>query len=203
MNEPINDAAGLQRVKSVLLDVRRELIDLSRRNRLLHTPRIGKRPHCLEIINADPDTLFVIRRTAKQFGFSPTKAGDELTGTDPKKPSGTEVQRLQTNLGPEPLERRLLKLFREARTFEEEQGVNILFLAIGFLNWFEDARSEERCCAPLLLVPVSLERRQGRDFYVMRGRDDDMIFNVSLGEKLRAAFGITLPDLPEGDDWAP
>jgi hypothetical protein len=156
MNESINDAAGLQRVRSVLLDARRELIDLSRRNRFLHTPRIGKRPHCLEILNADPDTLFVIRRTTKQFGFSPTKAGGEVTGTDPKKPSGTEVQRLQTNLGPEPLERRLLKLFREARTFEEEQGVNILFLAIGFLNWFEDARSEERCSAPHLLVPVSL-----------------------------------------------
>ena len=30
-----------------------------------------------------------------------------------------------------------------------------------------------------------------------------MIVNVSLGEKLRAAFGITLPDLPEGDDWLP
>ena len=100
-------------------------------------------------------------------------------------------------MGPEPLEKRLLKLFREARTFEEEQGVNILFLAIGFLNWFEDARSEERCSAPLLLVPVSLERRQGRSFFVMRGRDDDMIVNVSLGEKLRAAFGITLPDLPD------
>jgi hypothetical protein len=81
-------------------------------------------------------------------------------------------------LGPEPLEKRLLKLFREARTFEEEQGVNILFLAIGFLNWFEDARSEERCSAPLLLVPVSLERRQVRDSFVMRGRDDDMIVNV-------------------------
>src|SRR5271166_3622669 len=203
MNEATNDAAGLQRIKSVLLDARRELIDLSRRNRLLHTPRIGKRPHCLEIINADPDALFVIRRTTKQFGFSPVTAGNELTGTDPKKPSATEGQWLRTNLGTEPLEKRLLKLFREARTFEEEQGVNILFLAIGFLNWFEDARSEERCSAPLLLVPVSLERRQGRNFFVMRGRDDDMIVNVSLGEKLRAAFGITLPDLPEGDEWLP
>jgi hypothetical protein len=67
-----------------------------------------------------------------------------------------------------------------------------LFLAIGFLNWFDDIRSEERCSVPLLLVPVSLERRQGRDQFVLRGRDDDMIVNVSLGEKLRAAFGMHL-----------
>ena len=59
MNEPINDAAGLQRLNAALLDARRELIDLSRRNRLLHTSRTGKRPHCLEIINADPDAVFV------------------------------------------------------------------------------------------------------------------------------------------------
>jgi hypothetical protein len=97
----------------------------------------------------------------------------------------------------------LLKLFREARTYEEEQGVNILFLAIGFLEWFEDPRSEERCFAPLLLVPVSLERRQGRDQFLMRGREDDMVVNVPLAEKLRAAFGINLPELPEGDEWLP
>jgi hypothetical protein len=97
----------------------------------------------------------------------------------------------------------VLKLFSEARTFEEEQGVNILFLAIGFLNWFEDIRSEERCSAPLLLVPVSLERRQGRNQFVLRGRDDDMIVNVSLAEKLRTAFAITFSELPDGDEWLP
>jgi hypothetical protein len=42
----------------------------------------------------------------------------------PKKPNAPALQRLETNLGPEPLERRLLKLFHEAHTFEEEQGVN-------------------------------------------------------------------------------
>jgi very-short-patch-repair endonuclease len=103
----------------------------------------------------------------------------------------------------EALDRRLLKFFREARTFEEEQGVNILFLAIGFLNWFEDDRSDEQSSAPLVLVPTSLERRQGRDLFVLRGRDDDIIVNVSLAEKLRGTFGIVLPDLPESDEWLP
>lgn len=36
----------------------------------------------------------------------------------------------------------------------------------------------------------------------MRGRDDDLIVNVSLAEKLRGTFGVRLPDLPEGDEWS-
>jgi very-short-patch-repair endonuclease len=189
-----------QHVKAALLDARRELIDLSRRNRLLHAPRTGKRPHCLEIVGAEPDELFAgLARQGKQFGLAP--AAED--GVSPEETEKRRVTVLQTKLAREPLERRLLKLFREARIFEEEQGVNILFLAIGFLNWFEDARSEERCSAPLLLVPISLERRQGRDTFVMRARDDDMMVNVSLAEKLRGAFAIALPDLPEGDEWLP
>ena len=115
----------------------------------------------------------------------------------------SRLRGLQTKLDPEKLEKKLLKLFLEARTFEEEQGVSILFLAIGFLNWFEEDRSETVTSAPLLLVPVALERKQGRDPFVLRGREDDMLMNVSLAEKLRNDFGITLPDLPEGDEWLP
>jgi very-short-patch-repair endonuclease len=197
-------ATSSKRVSEALRDARRELIDLSRRNRLLNTPQTAKRAHCLEIIGADPNELFVgLTRKSKQFGFCPSVSedaiGDEIDHSVPA--SGT--QRLQTKLTREVLDRRLLKFFREARTFEEEQGANILFLAIGFLRWFEDDRSEEPCVAPLLLVPVSMERRQGRQPFVLKGRDDDMIVNVSLAEKLQGSFGIMLPELPEGDEWLP
>ena len=54
----MNDAPDprLKRVADDLEDARRELIDISRRNRLLHTPRTGRRIHCLEFIDVDPDT---------------------------------------------------------------------------------------------------------------------------------------------------
>jgi very-short-patch-repair endonuclease len=198
------EPADLQLVKGALFDARRELIDLTRKNRLLHSPLSGKRPHCLEIINIDPDFIFgALTRSAKKFGFIPGTDADVKLPPQRERPSAQTTQRLQTKLAPEALERRLLKFYREARTFEEEQGVNILFLAIGFLNWFEDARSEERCSAPLLLVPVFLERLQGSDSFVLKGRDDDLVVNVSLAEKLRGSFGIALPEFPEGDEWTP
>jgi very-short-patch-repair endonuclease/KaiC/GvpD/RAD55 family RecA-like ATPase len=191
-----------QRLKASLLDARRELIDLTRRNRLLNTTLSGKRPHCLEIADADCDEVFVaLTRSGRSLGFVPT-AEFALIESQTQTPANGLIQRLQTKLTPEVLERRLLKFFREARTFEEEQGVNILFLAIGFLRWFEDERSEESSTAPLLLIPVTLERRQARDAFVLRGRDDDMMINVSLAEKLRL-FGIALPDIKDDEEWLP
>jgi hypothetical protein len=37
---------------------RRELLDPSRRNRLLHAPLSGKRPWCMAVVDNDPDGIF-------------------------------------------------------------------------------------------------------------------------------------------------
>jgi very-short-patch-repair endonuclease len=195
--------ASLERIKEALLTARRELIDTTRRNRLLHSTRSGKRPHCLEIIVAEVDEIFVgLTRTKSQFGFAPTVDEEHPQSEAEDEHRATRTRKLQTRLGKEPLERRLIKFFREARTLEEEQGINILFLALGFLHWFEDERAQEPCSAPLLLVPVALERRSGRDVFVMKGRDEDMMTNASLAERLRT-FGVSLPELPDEEDWVP
>jgi hypothetical protein len=235
------DLALMRRVAASLEDARRDLIDVSRRNRLLHSPRaerydgsigagqIGsngdnpqprrsRRSHCLELLGADLDTVFMGLRDGKTFGFDPVgdneldlSSGD-LTGitgavTLPSHKSGRgrSPLRLKTALNQDVLDRRLLRFFREARVIEEEQGVNILFLVFGFLKWFEDSRSDQVTWAPLILYPVTLERRQGGDQFILRGRDDDLVVNVSLRERLRLSNGIDLPDLPrsEEDEWLP
>src|SRR5260370_17247110 len=75
-------ATSSKRVSEALRDARRELIDLSRRNRLLNTPQTAKTAHCLEIMGADPDELFVgLTRKSNQFGFRPSVMEDP-TGHD-------------------------------------------------------------------------------------------------------------------------
>ncbi|MGD0190765.1 MAG: DUF3320 domain-containing protein [Rhizomicrobium sp.] len=202
--ESANEPEGVSaRIAKALEDARRELIDLSRRNRLLHAPRTGKRPHCLEIRDAHPDDLFqgLVGQT-KAYSFLSEDDSDRMLEGSPSSSSRRSLY-LWTALTRESLDRRLLKLFREARTFEEEQGVNILFVAFGILKWFDDPRVEEPSLAPLVLVPVTLERKQGRDAFLLRGRDDDLIVNVSLREKLRIVAGIDLPELPDSDSWSP
>ena len=65
---------------------------------------------------------------------------------------------LETLLGPDAQQKRLLRLALDARTAEEEQGVNILYLALGFLTWFEDKSSSVAREAPLILLPAELVR---------------------------------------------
>jgi hypothetical protein len=92
------------------------------------------------------------------------------------------LPRLQTRLAADKLEKRLTKIFREERTLAEEQGISTLFLALGFLKWFDSEQSEESF-APLVLVPVTMDRTAGGDGYLLRGRDDEIVPNISLRVK--------------------
>ena len=62
--------------------------------------------------------------------------------------------KLQTNLRSQKLQTRLISIHNDAKTYIEEQGVNILFIALGFLHWFEAPSSNEARRAPLMLISV-------------------------------------------------
>ena len=86
------------------------------------------------------------------------------------------------------LDKNIKTLYRGAKTSMEENGANTLFLACGFLKWFEKDRKEP-CYAPILLIPVELVKKFGIK-YTMRRRDEDTQFNVTVSEKLRQDFKI-------------
>ena len=86
------------------------------------------------------------------------------------------------------LEKNIKTLYRGAKTSMEENGANTLFLACGFLKWYEKDRKEP-CFAPLLLIPVDLVKKFGIK-YTMRRRDEDVQFNVTVSEKLRQDFKV-------------
>ena len=86
------------------------------------------------------------------------------------------------------LDKNIKTLYRGAKTSMEENGANTLYLACGFLKWFEKDRKEP-CFAPILLIPVELVKKFGIK-YTMRKRDEDVQFNITISEKLRQDFGI-------------
>ncbi|MBR4404361.1 MAG: DUF3320 domain-containing protein [Clostridiales bacterium] len=86
------------------------------------------------------------------------------------------------------LDKNIKTLYRGAKTSMEENGANTLFLACGFLKWYEKDRKDP-CYAPLLLIPVELVKKFGIK-YTMRRRDEDTQFNVTVSEKLRQDFKI-------------
>ncbi len=210
------------RLAALLHEARIRLIETGTRNRLVHVNRKAKRPATLAIVGADVETAFerLVRSQATfRFAADPAatdrerrsaKDGDdhdevELVADDARQISTDVTPRdvFQTRLGESGLQKRLTKFAREAKTLEEEQGINILYLAIGFLRWFEDENSQVAREAPLILVPVTLKPDIRRSTYTLTVREDDISTNLPLAERLRDQEGLTLPEISDGDDWRP
>jgi very-short-patch-repair endonuclease len=109
---------------------------------------------------------------------------------------------LQCHTTPEGLDVTLRRLAELQRTSLEEQGVNTLYLALGFLHYKEAPQAETALRAPLVLVPVMLERASARSGYRLILGDDEPVINPSLVEYLRRVHQLTsVPTIPEpGDD---
>ncbi|MEN8108722.1 MAG: DUF4011 domain-containing protein [Pseudomonadota bacterium] len=108
---------------------------------------------------------------------------------------------IQMLLYPYELEARLKSLMQTAESAIQEMGANILYLAFGFLEWFETNNDSARI-APLFLVPVRLHKGRLNPLtrtyeYTVSYSGEDIIPNLSLREKLRADFALALPDLDE------
>ncbi|HMO85087.1 MAG TPA: DUF4011 domain-containing protein, partial [Lacipirellulaceae bacterium] len=111
---------------------------------------------------------------------------------------GPADDRLQTALAPELMESVLKSMAREALTAIEETGVNYLFLAIGMLEWREREDSEKGHLAPLILVPVSIDRSfNGRSLkyeYSITWQGDELQYNLCLAKRMEKDFGLRLPE---------
>ena len=110
--------------------------------------------------------------------------------------------RLQTAETETTLQQKLLNTYYAARTSLEEQGVNTLFISLGMLAWYESESSAEKRVAPLVLVPVTLERSSARERFRVSYSEEEIGHNLSLQAKLKAEFGLQLPDLPESEEFS-
>ena len=197
-----------------LRSAREKLLNIGTRNRLIHVNRENQRSNQLNVINEQADDIFSILRTNnKRMSFEAMgkdkededeeielALDDEDRQPDPDRFTDNLIE---TPLGPETLARRLLRIAGAAKTAEEEQGVNILYLAIGFLRWYESPSSNTKREAPLILLPTQLVRNDRTSTYDIRCRDDDIATNLSLSARLKNDFGIVLPEIEEDENWTP
>jgi len=107
---------------------------------------------------------------------------------------------LLTPLGDRALDRRLRTLDGHAHLSLSEQGVHCLYVAFGFLKWFESVDSDVEHLSPLMLVPVSLSRASADAPWELIEAEDDAIDNLCLRERLKQDFGLLFPALPDIDD---
>jgi very-short-patch-repair endonuclease len=96
---------------------------------------------------------------------------------------------------------RLLKTMKEAESHIEEQGVNVLFLVLGMLEWKETESAEKSWRSPLLLLPVELTRSRkldagGYETFDLAYNEEEIEPNYSLIAALKDRYGLDLPPMP-------
>ncbi len=101
---------------------------------------------------------------------------------------------LRVRLPPADLARRLRDLMTDARTAREETGVPTLYLALGALVWRDPMTPETERRAPLVLLPVAIEREGVSRTFRLRAGGDEPAENLSLREMLKVNFRTTLPE---------
>ena len=228
---------------AALENLRKRLLDLTRRNRLINFRHT--RGASLRVIDELPDQLTETLLAEKEMRFLPVpeptreqliEAGyieiDKETGQEErlkKDPTAEEWARwlgletsyevpaslsdepevkhrdaaIQVLLFPYEMEVRLRNLRQKAETAIEESGANILYLAFGFLEWFDERGDGDKPrIAPLFLVPARLQKGRlnpsTRTYeYTLSYSGEDILPNLSLREKLRIDYGLALPDLDE------
>lgn len=184
----------------------RKLLDLTTRNRLLH---VKPGATAIRLVCPDPARLedeLADGRTFRIVG-EPDLAG--AVGRD----AGLHVERTGIVLDeayaqaalergeilspgdPAKLDAQLVELYRKARLDLAEGGANTLFLAIGFLLWRKSPTDSAQYRAPLILLPVRLERRSVRSGVKLALHEDEPRFNLTLLQMLRQDHELEIPEL--------
>ena len=215
---PVNES-----LRATLSEVRKELLDFGMRNPLLNYRLLKSRG--LEVEGVRPaDAYEALVTEGKELAFlcleealgasAPALFEDDeatdngLVPVRPGRPNGQIVRErapliregLPTTLHELDLEKRLLGTFYTAKTSIEEQGVNTLFLALGTLLWREPGDKEELRRAPLLLIPVELERKAAGEGFRVKYSGEDVVPNVCLIEFLKQSFGLEVEEQAESEE---
>lgn len=135
---------------------------------------------------------------AKRNGIVPDF--DLPVAKNPPKASHLD-DNIQTLLLPEEMERVLSGVQDQARIALQEKGINTLYLALGYLEWYETKTSHTAMYAPLLLYPVDIESKiqRGRYRYSIGSTGEETGVNITLSERLYQDFKLRLPPLEEDD----
>jgi very-short-patch-repair endonuclease len=201
-------------IRELLENARNNLLDLGLRNKLINFKLDGQR--VVRAYDELPEQIFdflVIQKKSMKFAPIKESKPDQLefaledTESNLDQPEESSVEEsddsrhhdsiIQTKLNGKNLQNKLLRIETEARIAIEERGANILYLALGFLKWYESDSSDESHFAPLVLIPVKLSRESANSRFKLVWSEEDIVTNESLLVKMKTDFGINLPRLPD------
>jgi very-short-patch-repair endonuclease len=227
--------------------LREKLLDLSFRNRLLNHSDTGRRIlkvrrlSLVELYRALVDdgriltiSAAPVETPAPSVETAPLTAIGELASEPAPEPfedtgeeftSELERKRLPVAMRAAQLDNRLRTIHSQRKAMLDSTGSNLLYLALGFLEWHDPQNEPDKArLSPLLLVPVEIERhleriedadensdesRRGHTprmgvkiyRYTIRHDGEDVSSNLPLILRLRRSpFSLELESYESGED---
>ena len=184
---------------------KRELLDITSRNNMISMkqgtkvmPLLISGVSNLEDRLADGHEFTLISKPqdwngATAYGERPFETENYAGNYAQSEKDDLSIRRIRTPMTDADTEKSLRSIYRLSKKTLDETGCNSLFLAIGVLRWFEGKSTGVARYAPLILVPAELKKKQNG--YTMKKLDEETVFNVTLAEKLRQEFEITIPGI--------
>jgi hypothetical protein len=206
---------------------RERLLDFSKRNRLLNFRHVEKSRSHIRVIDEVPEFLYDRLISGGFFTFKPVPRPEPTRDVDGNLLPELTWQEVAKDLGihpahelpapapalaarhqdtaiqvphfPDAADRKLEGIRQNYLTLLEEMGIPALFAVFGFLEWRE-SDTEEAQLAPLVLLPLELERIKDGYHYLHKTRaaSEEPEINLSLGLRLKR-MGIELPSLEAED----
>ena len=183
---------------------KKSLLDMTKRNRLLwYKPyRIGSLK--LEEKYFDDYIESVLKEVDKLA--SNGKTWEFITETDQVEVI-EDSNKDEDEVADEALEiikertKALSNIYKKVKQESEEKGLNIGYIAVGFLEWYEREDAQVKIKTPLILVPIKIEQDGRRaPFRISLNTDEQISLNPIIKKKFETDFDITLNDFSSDSD---
>ena len=195
-----------------------KLLDLSLKNAMLNAPidRTLVRLVVPDVIDFEnqlsAEKTFRLRSAPEALGRKIAAAIKEKSAEAVEEIYRTQAEEMyknndllavvsRKNLTEDQLQKRILTIYRNAKTNMAESGNNTLYVACGFLKWTHTGDRKKRILhAPLVLIPVKLTRKANKAGFTLSNNDDDSPeINRTLLEMLKEAYNIRIPELEQDE----
>lgn len=197
-----------------------KLLDTGKRNNLINFK--DSKSSTAEVIYPDCEKLFSRCSVGTTFEIYDPKIPDddmndegdesapELDSNPNKKLSKAEFKatyssRIKSNRyilvyaqTPNPLTA-IKNIAKKAQKIQDETGIDVAYLAFGFLRWNEKAGSDSYYRAPLLLVHINIITGSVIDPVKIEINDDDVVVNPTFDYLLQTEYGLSLPSFEDGE----
>lgn len=169
------------------------LLDTGKRNNLINFK--DTKASTVEIVLPDADDLFEKVESSATFEvFDPKIVDDEDYGDALSNDEGDKSEKLNRSEFIEKFSPRIKKagqillynayvnpvnaiknIDKKAREHIEETGVNVAYIAFGFINWKESENSQGVLKAPILLAPITLHNESAISPWYIKMTEEDVV----------------------------